>query len=112
MRVFQSHFIPTLFRLVQAVEIAVSQPAFARRTKQVKTVQACSDETGIYANELTQFMLRKNQECVVLVQILAELYGELADELGRSFYFLGKEKRKRQERYARKSNFVSVMQDD
>lgn len=38
-------------------------------------------------------MLGKNKKCIVLIQILVELYGEFTYQLGSSFYFLGNEKK-------------------
>lgn len=51
--------------------------------------------------KLTQFMLRKNKKRVVLIQILVKFYGELTNELGRSFDFLKGEKRTQRESWVR-----------
>lgn len=41
---------------------------------------------------LTKLVLGKDEERVVLIQVLVKLYGEFTDELGGSLYFLMREK--------------------
>lgn len=86
MGIFKGHSVPPVRRLVQPVEVAVSKAACGGggvEPRQFKTSPIGSERhrRGRVRPRLTQFLLGKNEESVVLVQILVELDGEVTDEL-------------------------------
>lgn len=87
MGIFKSHYIPPICHLIQPVEVAVSkstygggQHEFQNFAHYVRPATRMISGTGISFG-LTQFLLGKNKESVVLVQILVKLDGEITNEL-------------------------------
>lgn len=83
MGIFKSHSIPPVRRLIQPVEVAVSKTAYwggnRVNSKLCPLCQSGNDIGMLF--RLTQFLLGKNKESVVLVQILVKLDGEITNEL-------------------------------
>lgn len=93
MGIFKCHFIPPVCCLIQPVEIAVSQPTFTKRQATWMETLSWALHQTVRHFKLTQLVLRKNNKRIVLIQILVKLYGEFTYKLGRSFYFLGEERK-------------------
>lgn len=95
MGIFKCHLIPPICCLVQPIQIAVSKPTCTKRTTWIEIESSYYVRLRtrrVYVLKLTQLVLRKNKKCIILVQILVEVYGEITNELWSSLYFLGKKK--------------------